>query len=157
MRPQCSFFSTSCTAIFFFTHISFILAQTCYFPDQETVAKDYTPCNSSAIDDVGGTTCCAGGASCLSNNLCYLIWDMSINMGACTDRTWNSPGCFQGCPSGQFSESAALAFLPHRRSEENETAADWVNDALRLRNRQYKHPLSMRQQPMVLFRRWKHH
>lgn len=108
MQPQCSFFfSTSYTVVFVFTHISLVLAQTCYFPDQETVAKDYIPCNSSAIDDVGGTTCCGGGASCLSNNLCYLIYDMSINTGACSDRTWNSPGCFQGCPSGQFSRVSA--------------------------------------------------
>lgn len=111
MRPQHSFFSTSYIVIFIFTHISHILAQTCYFPDQETVAKGYTPCNSSAIDDVGGTTCCSGGASCLSNNLCYLIYDMSINTGACTDRTWNSPGCFQGCPNGQsFFVTVHLAF-----------------------------------------------
>ncbi|KAL8640835.1 MAG: hypothetical protein Q9228_002294 [Teloschistes exilis] len=74
-------------------------AQRCYMPDQTTVATEYTPCNTSAIADQGGTHCCAGGAACLGSGLCYLQWDMSINTGACTDRTWSSTACFHGCPA----------------------------------------------------------
>lgn len=81
------------------THFSPILAQKCYMPDRKTVANQYTSCNTSAVE---GTTCCAYGAACLSPCLCYLEWDMSINTGACTDSTWSTKACFQGCPVGQY-------------------------------------------------------
>ena len=109
-------------------------AQTCYFPDQRTIATDYTPCNISAIEHQGGTTCCGGGASCLTDGLCYWTHDMSINVGACTDRTWSSSGCFQGCPSGKFPDKLSRSFSSSYPNETYRIGADLVNYMLRLRN-----------------------
>ena len=83
-----------------FSHFGLIFAQKCYYPDQTTIASGYTPCNTSAIEQGGDTTCCGVGAACLTSGLCYLMYDMSINIGACTDSSWTSPNCFQKCPSG---------------------------------------------------------
>ncbi|KAF2117239.1 hypothetical protein BDV96DRAFT_21947 [Lophiotrema nucula] len=75
-------------------------AAICYNPDRSTT--DNVPCNI----DAGNSTCCAKGASCLSNNLCldptFRGQDgLSINnkyyRGACTDKTWNSTACAPIC------------------------------------------------------------
>jgi len=83
------------------THSGLALAQKCYYTDQKTVAGGHTPCNISAIEHGGGTTCCANGEACLTSGLCYVIFDMSINIGACTDSSWSTSNCFQKCPSGR--------------------------------------------------------
>jgi len=84
------------------TYFSLVLAQQCYLTDQKTVASGYTSCNTSAIEHGGGTTCCANGEACLTTGLCYMMFDMSINIGACTDSSWSISNCFQKCPSGAF-------------------------------------------------------
>lgn len=83
------------------TDIGLVLAQKCYFTDQKTIAGGYTPCNTSAMQHGGGTTCCANGEACLTSGLCYMMFDMSINIGACTDSSWSTSNCFQKCPSGR--------------------------------------------------------
>ena len=49
------------------------------------------------------THCCDFGAgqTCISNGLCLVNWDSSLNTGACTDSSWGTSACFQDCP--QFS------------------------------------------------------
>ena len=65
----------------------------CYTPDGSLAADDQKPCNGTA----DATHCCQSGAACLTNGLCFLQWDTSVNTGTCTDRTWNEPRCFQPC------------------------------------------------------------
>ena len=91
----------------FVIHLTTTIAQECFFPDG-SAAEDFIPCNSST----SATTCCVKGAGCLSSQLCYEADDMSINTGACTDKSWKDEHCFQKCPGGTF----ALALLPDRAS-----------------------------------------
>lgn len=70
-------------------------SSTCY-RDSGTIAPDDIPCNSSAI---GTTHCCQNYAACLTTGLCLLSLDTSINIGSCTDKTWDSSSdCFRRCP-----------------------------------------------------------
>ncbi|KAG7004340.1 hypothetical protein G7Y79_00026g059240 [Physcia stellaris] len=70
----------------------FVAAQQCFFP-AGTKAKDHIPCNGSSTT----THCCANGAACLTNGLCFLQWDSSLNTGACTQKQWSDKTCFQQC------------------------------------------------------------
>lgn len=65
----------------------------CYNPDGSITAPDQIPC--AANND--HTHCCQQGATCLSNGLCFVQWDTSVNTGTCTDSTWKANGCFQHC------------------------------------------------------------
>ena len=143
--------STLSTLILFLHFPSPTTAQQCFFPNG-SAADHYTPCNSSA----SATTCCAGGAACLSSGLCYLIYDMSINTGACTDKSWHDPNCFQKCPSGIFSPPA---FVPLRVFDScfSFYMAESISWNYSLRNWQPQHPIPLLRQPMVLLRRRQYH
>lgn len=90
MRPEIKFLVTS--ILLQLTNAS---ANTCYLKGgQQTSSQDgYTPCFPSDAQ----THCCAPDWTCLSNGLCLVKWDTSINTGACTDSTWRDSSCFQSC------------------------------------------------------------
>lgn len=68
----------------------------CYNPDG-SLHPDQTPCNGTA--EV--THCCGGGGACLTNGLCFMAFDNSLNTGTCTDMNWKDPSCFQTCVTGK--------------------------------------------------------
>lgn len=72
---------------------------TCYYKGGEQTSSDssFTPCNPTNTQ----THCCDAGQTCVSNGLCFVKWDSSLNTGACTDSTWEDSSCFQQC--GAFS------------------------------------------------------
>ncbi|KAF2112427.1 hypothetical protein BDV96DRAFT_580683 [Lophiotrema nucula] len=75
----------------------------CYYPDG-SFPDDYiyTECSSDE-----GTTCCRleEGDQCLSNGLCYYPWGEYMFRGGCSDKSWNSTGCFQHCKTGDSSNT----------------------------------------------------
>ena len=68
-------------------------ASQCYNPDGTTPKNDFYPCNGTA--EV--THCCSDAEACLSNGLCFMKWDTSVNTGLCTDQSWANSACFQPC------------------------------------------------------------
>ena len=79
----------------------------CYNPDGSDAPEDHTPCNGTARV----THCCSSGSACLTNGLCFLQWDTSVNTGTCTDRNWNDKSCFQPCLQGMIFSLLRILFL----------------------------------------------
>ncbi|KAH7072883.1 hypothetical protein BKA63DRAFT_576868 [Paraphoma chrysanthemicola] len=66
-----------------------------YYPDGSFPTDYvYVPCSGTEH-----TSCCipSEGDQCLSNGLCYYPGGEYLFQGACTDKNWNSPGCFNHC------------------------------------------------------------
>lgn len=123
MSPFLSPKRTICSLLLL-TQCSITLAQTCYSTDGNP-ASGFSPCNGTSSN----SHCCAGGEACLTSGLvspptsslvlshpkpnnpltpppqCYMIYDQSINTGACTDQTWSTTKCFTQCP-GSFQNPA---------------------------------------------------
>ncbi|KAL6721983.1 hypothetical protein ACLMJK_001088 [Lecanora helva] len=76
-----------------------LLAESSCYHQDASLWSDGIVCNNTASSSL----CCQQGSACLSNGLCFLKYDASINIGGCTDRTWTSPNCFQGCPKSYAS------------------------------------------------------
>ncbi|ORY16267.1 hypothetical protein BCR34DRAFT_119926 [Clohesyomyces aquaticus] len=73
----------------------------CYYPDGSFPSDYvYAPCS-----DEENATCCqlSSGDQCLSNGLCYSPSSDYMFRGGCTDKSWNSPNCFQHCKTGEWS------------------------------------------------------
>ncbi|KAI0482084.1 hypothetical protein GGR56DRAFT_684566 [Xylariaceae sp. FL0804] len=72
---------------------------TCYFKNGiatgvEAPGMDFLPCDPTNTQ----THCCqSGSGTCLTNGLCFISNDSSLNAGACTDPTWSDASCFQFC------------------------------------------------------------
>ena len=57
----------------------------------------FVPC----LADTTETHCCAAGETCLSNGLCFVSADASLNTGTCVDPNWGTP-CLQFCNQYAF-------------------------------------------------------
>ena len=67
----------------------------CYAKGGELASSDtgFAPCRPEKAQ----THCCDYGQTCVSNGLCFVSWDSSLNTGSCTDPTWQDEACFQLC------------------------------------------------------------
>ena len=63
--------------------------------------KTHVPCNMTAVDAGGHSTCCAIGEYCLTNGMCKNPKDPEnsnwYSRKACTDKTWQDPACPRYC------------------------------------------------------------
>ena len=89
-------------AIAFVTHPSLATAA-CYDRSgteqiQNLNRSPLVPCQS----DTEETHCCAPGETCLSNGLCFVFFDSSLNNGYCANSGWRAP-CSQYCSQYAFS------------------------------------------------------
>ncbi|KAF2810127.1 uncharacterized protein BDZ99DRAFT_570749 [Mytilinidion resinicola] len=88
-----------------FLSIAFVgrVGASCYYPDG-TFPTDYiyTPCTGDTY-----SSCCIAseGDQCLSNGLCEYPGGDYVFRGACTDKTWEAPECFQHCKTGDSSDT----------------------------------------------------
>lgn len=93
---------TVALVLFASTHIINVAASTCYNRNGNAVTKNiiddpFFPCRT----DTETTHCCAQRETCLSNGLCFVSNDGSLNTGACTDQGWGSP-CTTFCYQYEF-------------------------------------------------------
>lgn len=92
--------STLTNTLLFLSILSPIFASSsqCYYKGGTQTTNNFKPCFPSDSQ----THCCDFnlGETCMSNGLCFVKWDSSLNTGACTDSSWGSSAFFQGC--GQF-------------------------------------------------------
>ena len=68
-----------------------VLSTLCYYPDGITESPD-VPCNQSAVDAGGHTSCSGADALCLDNGLCFGYG--IVSRGSCTDTSWG-----EECPN----------------------------------------------------------
>ncbi|KAH7077168.1 hypothetical protein FB567DRAFT_608132 [Paraphoma chrysanthemicola] len=90
MRGQLFSFTCVCFGV-----LSRVVSASCYYPDGSFPTDYvYVPCSGTEH-----TSCCipSEGDQCLSNGLCYYPGGEYLFRGACTDKNWNSPGCFNHC------------------------------------------------------------
>ena len=63
--------------------------------------KTHVPCNMTAVENGGHSTCCPIGDYCLTNGMCKNAKDSESSnwyfRTACTDKTWNDPACPKYC------------------------------------------------------------
>ncbi|KAF2810772.1 uncharacterized protein BDZ99DRAFT_570090 [Mytilinidion resinicola] len=72
----------------------------CYYPDGSFPTDyAYEACTGDQF-----SSCCipAEGDLCLSNGLCQFGKGGYVFRGACSDKNWNSPNCFQHCKQGDY-------------------------------------------------------
>lgn len=81
--------------------IAFATAQTCYFPDGQTVSTD-VPCNTTAT----ASSCCPSDSFCMDNGLCF--GSGIVSRGSCTDQSWESEECSGYCKSEDPSASISI-------------------------------------------------
>ncbi|KAN0090055.1 hypothetical protein V8E51_018634 [Hyaloscypha variabilis] len=72
---------------------------TCYYPSG-AIADGLIPCNTTAG---AVSSCCRVGDVCLTNGFCFSAGQNSLIRRGCTDRTFNSTLCAQGCLTGEGS------------------------------------------------------
>ncbi|KAL9114727.1 MAG: hypothetical protein Q9227_001405 [Pyrenula ochraceoflavens] len=82
-------------------------SQKCYNPDDSLSDSDQIPCAAPGSDQTN-THCCQNGATCLSNGLCLVKWDTSLNTGSCTDASWQADACFQSCLSPRLASTSTV-------------------------------------------------
>ncbi len=92
----------------------------CYTPNGAEIASEtFRPCFPSTNQ----THCCDENETCLSNGLCLVKWDTSLNTGGCTDSTWNSVHCFPHCVPSHLGTISTL----YRCSNNNWCCSDGGN------------------------------
>ncbi|OAL43054.1 hypothetical protein IQ07DRAFT_650508 [Pyrenochaeta sp. DS3sAY3a] len=74
----------------------------------------HLPCNQTAVDNGGHSSCCAVGDLCLTNGMCRESsrkpssnWYLRK---ACTDKTWKDPACPRYCEAIEPTRNTGLIF-----------------------------------------------
>ena len=90
MRFQLTSYLNRHVGLLFLFEQVHVIAQTCYFPDQSTVALGYLPCEPT-VDGIP-SPCCRSDDVCSASGIC-IGPDGVPYRGGCTDRMWLSPDC----------------------------------------------------------------
>jgi hypothetical protein len=76
--------------------------------------KTHVPCNMTAVEAGGHSTCCPIGDYCLTNGMCKNAKDSEGSnwywRTACTDKTWNDPACPKYCEPIEPTRNTGLVF-----------------------------------------------
>ncbi|KAF2474681.1 uncharacterized protein BDR25DRAFT_111045 [Lindgomyces ingoldianus] len=106
MRSQLLSFSCALVGNYLFWRVD----ASCYYPNGDFPSDYvYAPCS----DNENATCCMLGeGDQCLSNGLCYSPISQYMFRGGCTDKSWNSPNCFQHCKTGEWSSGSYDQLVP---------------------------------------------
>jgi len=89
-------------------------AQSCYYPDGETLSEDVV-CDATGAD----SACCPSNSFCLAGGLC--VAGGVVSRGSCTDQTWGSPACAGYCKT--VNRNAEVAITPCSTDTDSNTFA----------------------------------
>lgn len=81
-------------------------------------SRVHVPCNMTAVEAGGHSTCCAIGDLCLTNGLCMHKGDVDKTnwywRTGCTDKTWEDPACPKYCaPIGESMKPVFPCMYPN--------------------------------------------
>lgn len=86
-------------------------------------AATYVPCDPTAVESGGHSSCCAIGDLCMSNGLCMEASNEPKGLNhywrnGCTDKTWKDPACPNFCRGEGMSVERSRRMLAHMFTEE---------------------------------------
>ena len=76
--------------------------------------KTHVPCNMTAVEAGGHSTCCPIGDLCLTNGMCLNVGDSNKKnwywRTACTDKDWKDPACPRFCEEIGKNEQSDIGY-----------------------------------------------